>query len=142
MQPSEDGFILGGRVSLSRMLSLGLRGGPLPQLHGGACAAGLGVRWGRVSLWTLRAWPGEDLTPRCVVVTPEGLDLRDKVSKIATGCGNFKVAFCLLLSGILKGDTSQTEKTTQQQPTPSQTQANKNPQPPTNNRKTLKQFLN
>lgn len=79
--------------------------------------AGLGVRGGQVSFWTLQAWLGEDLTPRCVAVTPEGLDLQGKVSKLATGCSNFKAAFCLLFSGILNGEKSQTKKTTQQQKT-------------------------
>lgn len=106
MQPSEDGFTLGGEVSLSRMLSLGLPGGAvwLAWVCNGARGAcgpcGLGRR--------------EELTPRCVAVTPEGLDLQDKVSQIATECCNFKVTFCLLLSGILKGDKSQTKK----KPTP------------------------
>jgi len=62
-------------------------------------------------------------------------------SQIATGCSNFRVTSCLLLSGILKGDKTQTEKTTtkSKQP-PSQTQANKKPQPPTNNKKTQNHF--
>lgn len=66
----------------------------------------------------------------------EDLTSRTRSLKLPQDAADFKVAFCLLLSGILKGDKSQTKKpTTINNQPPSQTQANKKTQPPTNKKK-------
>lgn len=120
----------------------GCMGVPYPSCMGGhvwLAWVGRGARWacGPCGPVRVRTWHrGVSVSRR------EDLTSRTRSLKLPQNAADFKVAFFLLLSGILKGDKSQTKKTTTiNNQSPSQTQANKKTQPPTNKKKPPKTIL-